>query len=107
VKGTGQPLSDAKADVDTFDDSTNPFHRQPPYHCYFVYHDFIINDFNLRFIPCCYMSQVPGFEVVRYDGSRPFMDYWNSPAFVTLRKRLQEGPLYGACKKCPAQDVNC
>ena len=107
VKGTGQPLSEAERDVDISEDGTNPFNRQPPYHCYFVYHDFIINDFNLRFIPCCYMSRVPGFEVIRYNDSRPFMDYWNSPAFVTLRKRLQEGPLYGACKKCPAQDVVC
>lgn len=105
MTGAGQPLAEAGNLVDTFEDGTDPFHRQTPYACHFVYHDFIINDFNLRLIPCCYMSSVPGFEVVRFDGSRPFMECWNSPAFVTLRQRLQQGPLYGACKKCPAQDA--
>ena len=107
VRGSGQPLSEPERNADFFEDGTNPFERQAPYDCHFVYHDFIINDFNLRLIPCCYMTSVPGFEVIRFDGSRPFMDYWNSPAFVTLRTRLQQGPLYGACMKCPAQNVSC
>jgi wyosine [tRNA(Phe)-imidazoG37] synthetase (radical SAM superfamily) len=105
VKGTGQPLSEPEGNADTFEDGANPFLREPPFNCHFVYHDFIINDFNLRLIPCCYMSSVPGFELIRFDGKRPFMEYWNSPAFVSLRTRLQQGPLYGACKRCPAQDV--
>jgi len=105
VRGAGQPLREPGRNADIFEDGTNPFHRKPPYNCHFVYHDFIINDFNLRLIPCCYMSSVPGFEVIRFDGTRPFMEYWNSPAFVTLRTRLQQGTLYGACKKCPAQYV--
>ncbi len=88
---------------DPMDDGSNPFGRGPHLHCSFVYQDFIINDFNLRLIPCCYMAQVPGFDVTRYDGTAPFLEYWNSPAFRTLRQRLREGPLFGACKKCPAQ----
>lgn len=100
--GSGQPAADA---LDLFEDGTNPFNRQPPYHCYFLYHDLILNDFNFRMIPCCYMSSVPGFEQIIFDGRRPFMQDWNSPAFVTLRRRLHEGPLYGACKKCPVQPV--
>lgn len=103
--GTGQRLKASDRAADIFDDGTNPFQRQPPFACYFLYHDFIVNDFNLRMIPCCYMTHVPGFEVIRFDGSQPFMEYWNSPAFVTLRRRLREGPLYGACKKCPAQNI--
>lgn len=101
--GTAERLGGPDWAADIFDDGTNPFRRQPPFNCYFVYQDFIVNDFNLRMIPCCYMTHVPGFEVVRFDGNRPFMEYWNSPAFVTLRRRLRQGPLYGACKKCPAQ----
>jgi Iron-sulfur cluster-binding domain len=85
------------------DDGSNPYGRTARYRCSFVYHDFIVNDFNMRLIPCCYMAQVPGFEVVRFDSARPFLEYWNSPSFVTLRRRLKEGPLYGACRKCPAQ----
>jgi wyosine [tRNA(Phe)-imidazoG37] synthetase (radical SAM superfamily) len=98
--GEGRPLPDT---TDPMDDGTNPYGRAAHYRCSFVYHDFIVNDFNMRLIPCCYMSHVPGFEVVRFDGTRPFLEYWNSPAFVTLRRRLKEGPLFGACRRCPAQ----
>jgi wyosine [tRNA(Phe)-imidazoG37] synthetase (radical SAM superfamily) len=98
--GLGRPLAEA---TDPMDDGSNPYGRTAHYRCSFVYHDFIVNDFNMRLIPCCYMAQVPGFEVVRFDGARPFLEYWNSPSFVTLRRRLKEGPLYGACRKCPAQ----
>jgi len=100
----GRPLEGAAAAFDLFDDS-NPFGRKAHFHCYFVYHDLILNDFNFRMIPCCYMREVPGFESVRFNGKQPFMAYWNSPAFVTLRRRLKEGPLYGACRRCPAQAV--
>jgi wyosine [tRNA(Phe)-imidazoG37] synthetase (radical SAM superfamily) len=98
--GEGRPVPQA---TDSMDDGSNPYGRSAHYRCSFVYHDFIVNDFNMRLIPCCYMAQVPGFEVVRFDGRRPFLDYWNSAAFVTLRRRLKQGPLYGACRKCPAQ----
>jgi wyosine [tRNA(Phe)-imidazoG37] synthetase (radical SAM superfamily) len=98
--GEGRPLADT---TDAMDDGSNPYGRSAHYRCAFVYHDFIVNDFNMRLIPCCYMAQVPGFEVVRFDGRRPFLEYWNSPAFVALRRRLKQGPLYGACRKCPAQ----
>jgi wyosine [tRNA(Phe)-imidazoG37] synthetase (radical SAM superfamily) len=106
-RGLGDLLAAAADDraLDPMDDGSNPYNRSPRLHCTFVYNDFIINDFNMRLIPCCYMTHVPGFDIVRYDGSRPFFEYWNSPAFRTLRHRLREGPLYGACRKCPAQSV--
>lgn len=109
--GSGEPIAQVPNDsafaseIDSMDDDSNPFNRLARLHCSFVYNDFIINDFNLRLIPCCYMAQVPGFDIVRYDGSRPFFEYWNSPAFRTMRRRLREGPLYGACKRCPAQPL--
>jgi len=108
-RGLGEPVTLLPNDpsfnpiADPMEDGSNPFNRSPRLHCAFVYNDFIINDFNLRLIPCCYIAQVPGFDTVRYDGSSPFFEYWNSPAFRTLRRSLREGPLYGACKKCPAQ----
>jgi hypothetical protein len=68
MRGTGQRLAAPDLAADIFDDGSNPFSRHPPFDCYFIYHDFIVNDFNLRMIPCCYMAQVPGFEVVRFDG---------------------------------------
>lgn len=103
-RGFGEPLElPAGSVADPQDDGLNPYGRTARLHCSFVYQDFIINDFNLRLIPCCYMANVPGFDVVRYDGAAPFLQYWNSPAFRAARRRLREGPLFGACKKCPAQ----
>jgi sulfatase maturation enzyme AslB (radical SAM superfamily) len=104
--GLGEPIQlEPGAVFDPMEDGSNPYNRSPHLHCTFVYQDFIINDFNSRLLPCCYMADVPGFDVTRYDGSRPFFEYWNSPAFRALRRHLREGPLYGACKKCPAQSL--
>jgi len=44
---------------------------------------------------------VPGFEEVRLDGDMTFIEAWNSSGMVGFRRRLCEGPLYAACKRCP------
>jgi hypothetical protein len=30
-----------------------------------------------------------------------FEEVWNCPAMVAVRRRLHEGPLLPACRKCP------
>ena len=86
--------------VDPLDDGQNPFNRSARFACKAVYNNLYLNEMYFRIVPCCYMTVVPGFEEIRFDGSVPFMDAWNSPAMVELRRRLNDGPLFGACKKC-------
>jgi MoaA/NifB/PqqE/SkfB family radical SAM enzyme len=87
--------------ADPLDDGTNPLGRQPRFACKAVYYNLYINEFFYRVNPCCYLQQVPGFEEVRLDGDMTFMDAWNSPGMVELRRRLKDGPLFGACVRCP------
>jgi hypothetical protein len=88
---------------DPLEDGTNPMNRQPRFACNAVYHNLYINEFFYRMPPCCYMTRVPGFDEIRFDHGVNFMDVWNAPAFVELRRRLREGPLYSACRRCPAE----
>jgi hypothetical protein len=92
----------AHSAMDPLDDGENPFNRTPRFHCKAVYYNLYINEMFFRIVPCCYMTIVPGFEEIRFDGSTPFRDAWNAPAMVGLRRHLVEGPLFGACKKCAA-----
>jgi hypothetical protein len=98
VKGlgmaTGQPVLES---------TVNPYNREPRYLCRFVYQSLLCHELNFRLVPCCYMTEVPGHEQVICDGHHDFFAYWNSPAFVELRRRLSEGPLYVACRTCPVQ----
>lgn len=87
--------------ADPLDDGTNPLNRQPRFACKAVYYNLYLNEFFYRVNPCCYLQQVPGFEEVRLDGELTFMEAWNSPGMVELRRRLVEGPLFGACVRCP------
>jgi len=87
--------------ADPLDDGTNPLGREPRFACKAVYYNLYINEFFYRVNPCCYLQQVPGFEEVRLDGDMTFMEGWNSPGMVELRRRLAEGPLFGACMRCP------
>src|SRR5262249_36740871 len=93
----GRP-SDAPDDLD---DGTNPLGRTPRFACKAVYYKLFVTELFYRMHPCCYMVNVPVQEEVRLRAGRDFMDAWNSPAMVTLRRRLQQGPLYGACRRCP------
>lgn len=87
--------------VDDFD-GNNPFGRTPRYACPSPYHTLYINDFSYSMVPCCYLNAVPGYEKNFYDGSGDFLEAWNSPGMVELRRRLKEGPLFNMCTKCPS-----
>lgn len=77
--------------------------RSAWYQCADVYTTFHMNDFYFVLRPCCYIDTIPNHEVIKYDGSYDFFEAWNSPAMVSLRKRLHEGPLYSMCTRCPKQ----
>lgn len=89
------------ASPDPLEDGLNPFNRLPRFACKAPYYNLYVNEMYYRVVPCCFMQATPGFEEIRFDGSQPFMDVWNAPSMVELRKRLRDGPLFGACKKCP------
>jgi len=82
-------------------DGVDPYGRKPRFACRAPYHHLYINDFSYNMSPCCYMGRVPGHRPLIYDGSGDFFNAWNSPAMVSLRARLRDGPLYDMCTKCP------
>jgi MoaA/NifB/PqqE/SkfB family radical SAM enzyme len=79
----------------------NPYSRTPPMRCPSPYTAFYINGFDRAVSPCCYMTQVPGHQMMHYSKGMPFDRIWNSPAMVNLRKALHGGPLMDPCLKCP------
>ena len=81
----------------------NVYGREPPFSCGFVYHNLIANRTDNRVVPCCYMPAVPGHEAIVLNEGNPFHHFWNSDAFVNLRTRLREGPLFQECAMCPGQ----
>jgi pyruvate-formate lyase-activating enzyme len=87
--------------LDPMDDGTNPLGRTPRFACKAVYYNLYVNEMYFRVVPCCYMSNVPGYEEIRFDGSVPFDQAWNAPAMIELRRRLRDGPLLAACRRCP------
>jgi Radical SAM superfamily len=98
----GLPLAPgSRGVIDPLEDGLNPMNRYPRFACKAVYYNLYINEFFFRLNPCCYIQQIPGFEELRFDGSYDFLEVWNSPAMVELRRRLNQGPLFGACKRCP------
>ncbi|MBI1340443.1 radical SAM protein [bacterium] len=110
VSGAGDPILTERIEptsaivhspVDPLEDGANPIGRTPRFHCHAPYHSLYVNEMFYRVVPCCFMTRTPGFEELRFDGSTPFDDAWNSPAMVELRRRLRDGPLFAACRKCP------
>jgi len=107
VEGIGQsfPVDWTKLTLhnsyDALDSGTNPLGRVPRFGCKAVYYNLYINEMFYRMNPCCYLQRVPGYEETRFDGSIDFMQAWNSPAMVALRQHLRDGPLFGACMRCP------
>jgi pyruvate-formate lyase-activating enzyme len=98
----GLPLAPgSQGTIDPLEDGLNPMNRYPRFACKAVYYNLYINEFFFRLNPCCYIQQIPGFEEIRFDGSYDFLNAWNSPAMIELRRRLNHGPLFGACKRCP------
>jgi wyosine [tRNA(Phe)-imidazoG37] synthetase (radical SAM superfamily) len=100
----GQELTQRPSQADLFG-TENPFDRSPRYLCEFVYFNLCLNDFEFKLVPCCYMENVPGFEINTFDGQFDFFEAWNSPAFVELRRSLVSGPMLGPCKTCPTQGI--
>jgi MoaA/NifB/PqqE/SkfB family radical SAM enzyme len=98
IVGRGTKLGEI---LDT--DAPNPYGRAAPMECRFLYHNLLCHETSFRMIPCCYMTNTPGYESVVLEPDRPFMEYWNAPAFVDLRARLRQGPLFAACRTCPNQ----
>ena len=87
--------------IDPLEDGLNPLNRQARFPCKAVYYNLYINELFFRLSPCCYMTEVPGFEEIRFDGQYEFLEAWNSPAMMKLRDRLNHGPLFGSCQRCP------
>ena len=98
----GRPIEnyqEREKDIDNRLD--NRYNRSPRFCCSFPYYNLNITDFSFNVFPCCYLSNVPGFEKIHLGSGSNFFNLWNSPALVGLRKRLKEGPLFCECKTCP------
>ena len=95
----GDPNGDP-ALADNLHDGSNPLNRHPPFRCRAVYNNLYVNELFFRVAPCCYLTNTPGYDEVRLKDV-DLAGAWNSPAFVELRHRLAEGPLFGACQRCP------
>jgi sulfatase maturation enzyme AslB (radical SAM superfamily) len=95
----GEPSADPEL-ADKLDDGSTPLGRHAPFRCRAVYNNLYVNELFFRVSPCCYLTNTPGYDEVRLkDVDLP--GAWNAPSFRELRRRLAEGPLYGACQRCP------
>ena len=88
---------------DNLKDGTNPLGRQAPFRCRAPYNNLYVNELFLRLSPCCYLTNTPGHDEVRLRDMRDIVEAWNATSFQDLRQHLAEGPLYGACERCPEQ----
>jgi pyruvate-formate lyase-activating enzyme len=78
----------------------NPYDRTSPMFCPSPYTALYLNGFDRLVTPCCYMTRVPGHHWSYLRRGASFDDVWNSPAMMTLRRSLNEGPLMQPCLKC-------
>jgi len=90
----------AVGDLDDFTPTDNPFNRFAPYDCTYPYQTLLVG--RTQITPCCFMNEVPGMEPIKFDGSRPFLEIWNGPQMVRVRKTLGHGPLLRNCMSCPS-----
>jgi MoaA/NifB/PqqE/SkfB family radical SAM enzyme len=81
----------------------NPLNRRAHFKCAYPYHYFLIQEMNFRVSPCCYFYNVPGHELLIYDEGLDFLEIWNSPAYLELRRRLKEGTMFKMCTLCQNQ----
>ena len=81
----------------------NPAGRKAHFKCAYPYHYFLIQEMSFRVSPCCYFYNVPGHERINYDETLDFMEIWNSPAYLELRRRLKEGTMFKMCTLCQNQ----
>ena len=79
----------------------NPYDRKAPLRCPSPYTSYYVNGMHRRMTPCCYMTQVPGYQEMYLKKDTPFEVLWNSQAMVALRESLHKGPLMQPCLKCP------
>jgi pyruvate-formate lyase-activating enzyme len=82
-------------------ETENPYGRKPPQRCPSPYTSVYVNGLDRQTNPCCYMEQIPGYQLMYLKKGTPFEVLWNSPAMVALRESLRKGPLMGPCLKCP------
>ena len=87
--------------ADTLKDASNPHDRHPPFRCRAVYNNLYVNELFLRVAPCCYLTKTPGHDEIRLMDMTDIVEAWNAVSLQSLRQRLAEGPLYGACERCP------
>jgi sulfatase maturation enzyme AslB (radical SAM superfamily) len=86
---------------DRLKDGSNPLRREAPFRCRAVYNSLYVNELFLRVAPCCYMTATPGHDEIRLMDMSDIVEAWNATSLQTLRHRLSNGPLYGACERCP------
>jgi MoaA/NifB/PqqE/SkfB family radical SAM enzyme len=79
----------------------NLYDRSAPLYCPSPYTAFYVNGTDRRVIPCVYMHEVPGHDLIHFKPSMTFEEVWNSPAMVAVRHSLHHGPLMPTCLKCP------
>jgi len=96
----GEPTRDPQF-ADMLQDGSNPLNRHAPFKCRAVYNNLYVNELFLRMAPCCYLTNTPGHDEVRLVDAGSLVEAWNAPSIRNLRQRLSEGPLYGACERCP------
>jgi sulfatase maturation enzyme AslB (radical SAM superfamily) len=87
--------------ADNLKDDSNPHDRRAPFRCRAVYNNLYVNELFLRVSPCCYLTNTPGHDEIRLMDMGDIVEAWNASSLQTLRHRLAEGPLYGACERCP------
>jgi sulfatase maturation enzyme AslB (radical SAM superfamily) len=102
VTSRGEKMTSERLSLMNYDNQRRG-DREAWFHCWDVYAILHMNDFFFFMRPCCYMENTPGYEWVKYDGSYPFMQAWNSPGMVALRRSLRDGPLHAMCTQCPVQ----
>ena len=98
----GERRTDRGGD-DSLKDGANPLGREAPFRCRAVYNNLYVNELFLRVSPCCYLTNTPGHDEVRLRDMTDIVEAWNATSFRDLRQHLAEGPLYGACERCPEQ----
>ena len=95
----GEPNTDPIL-ADNLHDGSNPLGREAPFRCRAVYNNLYVNELFFRVSPCCYLVNTPGYDEVRLKDT-DVVSAWNAPSFQELRHRLADGPLFGACQRCP------
>lgn len=87
--------------ADNLKDGSNPLGRHAPFRCRAVYNNLYVNELFLRVSPCCYLTNTPGHDEIRLRDVADVVEAWNAVSLRDLRQRLAQGPLYGACERCP------